>query len=112
MPQGKLNTLLATDVAARGIHIKNIQYVVNYDFPGTLEQYCHRIGRAGRAGCPGRAYSLLTRNMGPLVPGLVLLLERGGQTVEPNLRSLAADVAMNMSMPDENEAGEGDEQEE
>ena len=40
--QGKVNILLATDVVARGIHIKRLRYVVNYDFPSTIEQYCHR----------------------------------------------------------------------
>ena len=42
---GKNNILLATDVAARGLHIKKLKYVINYDFPTNLEQYCHRIGR-------------------------------------------------------------------
>ena len=40
--QGKVSILLATDVVARGIHIKRLRYVVNYDFPSTIEQYCHR----------------------------------------------------------------------
>lgn len=40
--------LIATDVAARGIHIKRLKHVINYDFPSNLEQYCHRVGRAGR----------------------------------------------------------------
>jgi len=37
-------------VAARGLHINRLQYVVNYDFPVTLDQYCHRVGRTGRQG--------------------------------------------------------------
>ena len=43
-----------------------LQYVVNYDFPSNLEQYCHRIGRTGRQGAKGHAYSLISRNMAPM----------------------------------------------
>ncbi|KAF8082142.1 hypothetical protein N665_0846s0024 [Sinapis alba] len=46
-----------TDVAARGLDVK---YVVNYDFPGSLEDYAHRIGRTGRTGAKGTAYSFFT----------------------------------------------------
>ena len=67
---------------------KHPQLVVNYDFPTNLEQYCHRIGRTGRQGESGEAYSLLTRNLAPLVSDLIKLLQRNGQTVEPNLLAL------------------------
>lgn len=60
---GKANVLVATDIAARGIHIRKLQYVINYDFPTNLDQYCHRIGRSGRQGEVGTSYSLITRNM-------------------------------------------------
>jgi ATP-dependent RNA helicase DDX5/DBP2 len=88
--QGKIPTLIATDVAARGIHIKRLQYVVNYDFPGNLEQYCHRIGRTGRD-IKGSAFSLLTRNMHRIAPSLVTLLEATEQPIHPHLRQLALD---------------------
>ena len=51
---GKDSILIATDVAARGLHIKKLKYVINYDFPTSLEQYCHRIGRTGRQGEDGQ----------------------------------------------------------
>jgi len=86
---GKLSTLCATDVAARGIHIKRLKYVVNYDFPSSLEQYCHRVGRAGRQGEAGETYSLFTRNMAPLIDDLIKLLESCNQIVEPNLIKLS-----------------------
>lgn len=73
--QGKSNILVSTDVAARGLHINRLQYVVNYDFPLNLEQYCHRVGRTGRQGKEGQAYSLLTRNLGMLAADLIKLLE-------------------------------------
>lgn len=73
--------------------MKRLRYVVNYDFPTNLEQYCHRIGRTGRQGGEGVAYSLISRSMGPLVPGLVALLQSCGQPVEPNLSQLAVEYA-------------------
>lgn len=55
MRKGKLDILLATDVAARGIDIPRISHVINYDIPFDTESYVHRIGRTGRAGRPGEA---------------------------------------------------------
>lgn len=54
---GKINILVATDVAARGLHIKNISHVINYDLPNEPEHYIHRIGRTGRAGAKGTSVS-------------------------------------------------------
>jgi len=47
--------LVATDVAARGIHVNDISLVINYDFPQSCDDYIHRIGRTGRAGSYGTA---------------------------------------------------------
>ena len=55
--QGKLRTLVATDVAARGLHVEDINLVINYDLPNDAEDYVHRIGRTGRAGASGKAIS-------------------------------------------------------
>jgi len=57
--RGKVRHLVATDVAARGIDVDDIELVVNYDFPLALEDYIHRSGRTGRAGKSGRALSLV-----------------------------------------------------
>ena len=103
---GKCNTLLATDVAARGIHIKKLQHVINYDFPTNLDQYCHRVGRTGRQGAEGTSYSLITRNMAPLVGDLIDLLKSCDQIVEPNLDELAAEYlagTLNLSEEELNE---------
>ena len=54
---GKAKVLVATDIAARGIDIKNISHVINYDLPNEPENYIHRIGRTARAGADGIAYS-------------------------------------------------------
>eukprot|EP00927_Polykrikos_kofoidii_P056172 TRINITY_DN50334_c0_g1_i1.p1 TRINITY_DN50334_c0_g1~~TRINITY_DN50334_c0_g1_i1.p1 ORF type:complete len:722 (-),score=119.14 TRINITY_DN50334_c0_g1_i1:105-2270(-) len=85
---GIINTLVATDVASRGLHISRLRHVVNYDFPSNLEIYCHRIGRVGRQGAKGFAYSFFTRNLSPLAGGLVAILERSKQRVDTNLRAL------------------------
>eukprot|EP00889_Picochlorum_renovo_P007505 jgi/Picre1/34535/NNA_002003.t1 len=58
---GKFNILIASDVAARGLHVKNLSYVVNYDFPSNLETYVHRVGRTGRVDAQGHAFSFFTR---------------------------------------------------
>ncbi|MEI6102180.1 MAG: DEAD/DEAH box helicase, partial [Eubacteriales bacterium] len=55
---GKTAVLVATDVAARGIDVKNIEYVINFDIPQNTEYYVHRIGRTGRAGSDGCAITL------------------------------------------------------
>jgi superfamily II DNA/RNA helicase len=57
---GELNLLVATDVAARGIDIDQLPMVINFDLPNNPEDYVHRIGRTGRAGCPGEAISLVS----------------------------------------------------
>jgi ATP-dependent RNA helicase RhlB len=56
---GKLPFLVATDVAARGLHIDDLELIINYDLPGDCENYVHRIGRTARAGKSGKAISLV-----------------------------------------------------
>ena len=58
--QGAIQVLVATDVAARGIDIDQLPFVVNYDLPHAAEDYVHRIGRTGRAGASGEALSLVS----------------------------------------------------
>ncbi|PNU21583.1 RNA helicase [Geothermobacter hydrogeniphilus] len=55
---GRLNFLVATDVASRGIHVEDVSHVVNYDLPQDPEDYVHRIGRTARAGAMGKAITL------------------------------------------------------
>jgi ATP-dependent RNA helicase DeaD len=58
--KGKTNVMVATDVAARGIDVREIDLVINYDIPDKMEYYVHRIGRTGRAGLSGRACTLVS----------------------------------------------------
>ncbi len=60
--QGEISVLVATDVAARGLDIPEVSHVVNYDLPGSPEDYVHRIGRTGRAGRSGVAVSFIAED--------------------------------------------------
>ena len=61
---GKFRVLVATDIAARGIDVKNIEVVVNYDLPDSADDYIHRIGRTARAGASGKAVSFAAPDQG------------------------------------------------
>jgi len=56
--EGRLRVLIGTDVASRGLHIPDVEYVINYDLPNDPEDYVHRIGRTARAGASGNALSM------------------------------------------------------
>ena len=56
---GRRPVMIATDVAARGIDVKDVKAVINFDFPGNIEDYIHRIGRTGRAGAKGVAHTFM-----------------------------------------------------
>src|SRR5258708_26227015 len=60
--QGHYRVMVATDVAARGIHVEGIAHVVNYDLPQAPEDFIHRVGRTGRAGASGTASTFGTRS--------------------------------------------------
>ena len=64
---GKLQVLIASDLAARGIDVENISHVINYDVPEDPEIYVHRIGRTARAGRGGIAWMFVTPEQGPLL---------------------------------------------
>ena len=67
---GKINVLVATDVAARGLHIEGISHVVNYTLPENPEDYVHRVGRTGRAGASGISISFATETDSYFVPAI------------------------------------------
>lgn len=82
---GKVNILLATDVAARGLDIPNVKTVINATFPLTIEDYVHRIGRTGRAGQTGTAHTLFTEHEKHLAGALVNVLKSANQEVPESL---------------------------
>ncbi|CAO1942742.1 unnamed protein product [Urochloa humidicola] len=86
---GKSPIMAATDVAARGLDVKDIKCVINYDFPTTLEDYIHRIGRTGRAGASGTAFTFFTHANAKFSRNLVKILREAGQAVNPALESMS-----------------------
>jgi ATP-dependent RNA helicase RhlE len=73
---GDINVLIATDVAARGIDIKNVDAVINFDLPNVPETYVHRIGRTGRAGEKGNAYSFCSADEKNYVKSIEKLIQK------------------------------------
>jgi ATP-dependent RNA helicase RhlE len=74
--EGKVKVLVATDIAARGIDIVELPHVVNFDLPHVAEDYVHRIGRTGRAGSSGEAFSLIGAEDRPLLGPIERLINR------------------------------------
>ncbi|SOV79349.1 DNA helicase 60 [Plasmodium sp. gorilla clade G3] len=90
----RCNILVATDVASRGLDIKNISVVINYDIPNTIEDYIHRIGRTGRAGKKGKSilffsYDYYVPQKLKFAKELIKLLNKTNQTVPTQLREIA-----------------------
>jgi ATP-dependent RNA helicase DDX5/DBP2 len=82
---GHKRILIATDVASRGLDIKEIGSVVNLDFPQTVPDYVHRIGRTGRNGNTGKAFTMFTIEDGWAADELVELLQKSGNEVPAEL---------------------------
>ena len=76
---GHVKILIATSVAARGLDVKQVKLVVNFDCPNHYEDYVHRVGRCGRAGNSGTAYTFITPEEEKFAPDLVKALEKAGQ---------------------------------
>ncbi|KAL9129183.1 MAG: hypothetical protein Q9217_002287 [Psora testacea] len=86
---GKSPIMVATDVASRGIDVKNITHVFNYDYPNNSEDYVHRIGRTGRAGSKGTAITLFTTENSKQARDLVAVLQESKQQIDPRLHEMA-----------------------
>jgi len=90
---GSLHVLVATDIAARGLDIEHLPYVVNFELPNVSEDYVHRIGRTARAGMSGKAVSLVCVDELKLLKGIEKLIGRDiprvfqvGYDVDPSIK--------------------------
>merc|ERR1712179_647701 len=88
--EGKSPILVASDVASRGLDVKDIKYVINYDFPNGIEDYIHRVGRTGRAGATGSSYTFFTQDKFKHAPALIKVLQEANQPIPAELEKLAA----------------------
>jgi ATP-dependent RNA helicase RhlE len=80
--KGDINILIATDVAARGIDVKNIDTVINFDVPNISETYVHRIGRTGRAGQNGSAFSFCSADEKDYIISIQKLINKQLDVIE------------------------------
>lgn len=85
---GRVRLLIATSVAARGLDVKQLILVVNYDCPNHYEDYVHRCGRTGRAGKTGCAWTFITPEQGRYAGDLIRALEQSTTAVPEELREL------------------------
>lgn len=81
---GKTRVLVATDIAARGIDIDKLKYVINYDIPNIAETYVHRIGRSGRAGEDGIAISICEPEENAYVKSIQKLIGKKIEEIQDN----------------------------
>ena len=88
LKEGKLDVLVATDVAARGLDVERISHVLNYDIPYDTESYVHRIGRTGRAGRNGEAILFVT----PREKGMLRAIERATRQPIEEMRLPSVDA--------------------
>ncbi len=88
--EGQCDILVCTNVAGRGIDVVGIQHVINYDMPSSIQDYCHRIGRTGRAGKEGTATSFITKEDTEIMYDLRKMLLKTKNKVPPELMSAEA----------------------
>lgn len=86
---GRVNILVATDVAARGLDVDGIKHVINYDYPKTSEDYIHRIGRTGRRSTTGTSHTFFTEDNARQARDLVAVLREAKQDVDGELQEMA-----------------------
>ncbi|OWR01332.1 DEAD/DEAH box helicase [Sphingopyxis witflariensis] len=98
---GTINILVASDVAARGLDVKGVSHVFNFDAPWHPDDYVHRIGRTGRAGAQGRAFTLVTPSDGEAVDNIQKLT---GYTIPVHETGMAKAEAAHSDAPEEERA--------
>ncbi|KAI8333814.1 P-loop containing nucleoside triphosphate hydrolase protein [Chlamydoabsidia padenii] len=104
---GATNILIATSVAARGLDVKQLKLVINYECPNHMEDYVHRVGRTGRAGNKGTAYTFITPTQERYAMDICKALRLSGQPIPPDLQALTDDFQTKVKSGQERFAGSG-----
>jgi ATP-dependent RNA helicase DDX5/DBP2 len=86
---GRSPIMVATDVASRGLDVKDVMFVINYDFPANIEDYVHRIGRTGRGGATGTSITFFTVSNAGKARELIGILREAHQEIDPRLADMA-----------------------
>lgn len=105
---GNLPVLVATDVASRGLDVKGLTAVVNYDMPGSAEDYVHRIGRTGRAGATGESFTFVTQGNEDIwkVQSIVEIMEKTNQPIPGEIQHLINELRDRQQRNNERRAAE------
>jgi ATP-dependent RNA helicase DDX46/PRP5 len=101
------NLLVATSIAARGLDVKDLELVVNFDVPNHYEDYVHRVGRTGRAGKKGVAITFISPEEARYAPDLVKALQLSEQAVPEDLKKLADEFMAKVHQGTEQAHGSG-----
>ncbi|KAI8079667.1 P-loop containing nucleoside triphosphate hydrolase protein [Gilbertella persicaria] len=104
---GVTNVLIATSVAARGLDVKKLKMVINYECPNHMEDYVHRVGRTGRAGNKGTAYTFITPDQDRYAMDICKALKLSGQPVPPDLQALSDSFQNKVKEGKERASGSG-----
>ncbi|KAJ3127505.1 pre-mRNA processing RNA-helicase [Nowakowskiella sp. JEL0407] len=104
---GMTNILIATSVAARGLDVKQLNIVINYECPNHMEDYVHRVGRTGRAGNKGTAYTFISQDEERFSVNIVKALTLSGAQVPPELQVMADEFLKKVNEGREKLGGSG-----
>jgi ATP-dependent RNA helicase DeaD len=89
--EGQIRVLVATDVAARGLDVKDVDHVVNYDLPNDVDAFVHRVGRTGRAGRQGQAHTFFVQGVScGVMVDIAEALQKDGLKLPQDVQSVVA----------------------
>jgi len=100
--EGKTRILITTDVSARGIHIPNVDYVVNYDLPDVPENYVHRVGRTGRGIHKGKAVSFCSEEEKPLLDEIEKMMGKEVTVMKVDKTDYRETISFTEDVPNDN----------
>lgn len=104
---GNIPILVATSVAARGLDVKDLGLVINYECPNHMEDYVHRVGRTGRAGNKGTAITFITREQERFAPDICKALKTSNVPISPELEALSESFMNKVRSGEAQSAGSG-----